>query len=116
MRPVLCCGLTAAAILFTCYDCHAETIGDFYRSCTSDEPALVTSCRLYMEGFLTGLNFEKTRPHTICLPDDVSGNQIKRVFDRFMRGYPKLQNDPSINQEELAVVIAMALVRAFPCP
>jgi hypothetical protein len=72
---------------------------------------------MYMAGFMNGMTFEQlTRrngPAKICLPEGMTGDQVKSVFEGFMRDYPKLQAEKGLDQPGL--VVGMALLRAYAC-
>jgi hypothetical protein len=71
-----------------------------------------------MTGFMDGLVYQQITgpggPHKICLPERFSGMRVKETFEGFMRDFPWMQNDPKIDKP--AVVVGMALGRAFPSP
>lgn len=97
---------------------RSQSAGDMFRYCTGSDTTLSTMCGLYMAGFMNGVSFEQTTrgngAQKICMPNDITGERVKEVFEGFMRDYPKLQNDPRINKPE--IIIGMALLRAYPCP
>jgi len=97
---------------------RSQSAGDLFRACTGTDRAASTMCGMYMAGFMSGLTFEQiTRgsgPKKICLPEGITGQQVQQVFEGFMRDYPKLQNEPKVDQPSL--IIGMALIRAYPCP
>jgi hypothetical protein len=114
MRTILRCLLTASILLLTYCESNALSVGDLYRFCVSSDKQLATMCGLYMAGFMNGMNFEQLKPHKICMPEGLTGERVKQVFEGFMRDYPKLQTAEELDQ--VSIIVGLALVRAFPCP
>jgi hypothetical protein len=75
-------------------------------------------CSVYLAGFMNGIYFEQANrgggSQNICLPDDLTGERVKELFEAYMRDYPKLQDQPKLDQP--STIIGTALLRAYPCP
>lgn len=118
MRIIVAC-LTVGFLLLATREGRSQmSVGDLFRYCTTGDETLSQVCGVYMTGFMNGLNYEQiTRgngPEKICLPKDITGQNVKDVFEGFMRDYPKLQIAPEITQP--SIIVGMALFRAYPCP
>lgn len=51
-----------------------------------------------------GMTFEQLTqgngPAKICLPEGMTGNRVKSVFEGFMRDYPKLQAEKDLTNPD----------------
>ena len=64
---------------------HAQTGKDLFGVCTSKNPVEHASCRLYISGFLHGLQASQDLPGKICLPaEPLSGDQAVNIYLEFM--------------------------------
>ena len=63
-----------------------------------------------MGGFATGMVYGSKE---LCLPKGgLTGNQLKTIFENFMREYPKLQAEDI----DAGLTIGLALFSAYRCP
>jgi hypothetical protein len=114
--------LTVAAVipilLLSHFEAKSLSTGEVFAACTSTDKTAETMCAIYMTGFMNGITFDQiTRgdgPNKICMPKGITGNDVKVIFEKFMRDNPKLQNETKLDQP--AVVVGMALFQAYPCP
>ncbi len=92
------------------------TAGELFEACTSTIKTASGVCTVYMAGFMAGMNVEQlTRgdgPQKVCMPEGITGERVKAVFEGFMRDYPKMQK----GEAEPSLTIGFALFRAYPCP
>jgi len=104
--------------LFLPYESKSQSAGDVFRACISADTAMNDLCSVYLAGFVNGIYFEQANrgggSQKICLPDDLTGERVKELFEAYMRDYPKLQDQPKLDQP--SIIIGTALLRAYPCP
>ena len=85
---------------------------DLLHSCSAQNlPSGQLVCQLYLKGFLDGLHAEpgSNRISTVCLREEFSMDQIKRVVVKW------LENHPEKLHWYLAQAVRVALEEAFPC-
>ena len=80
-------------------------------SATPSLPSGQLVCQLYLKGFLDGLHAEpgSNRISTVCLPEEFSMDQIRRVVVKW------LENHPEKLHWYVAQAVRVALEEAFPC-
>lgn len=68
-------------------------------------------CQLYLKGFLDGLHAEpgSDRIKTVCLPQEFSLDQMRRVSLKWLQDHPEKLNLYT------AQAVRAALAEAFPC-
>lgn len=118
MRPLRTSVAIVALSLFTYQEAAAQSTSlnteTLFAYCTSKNQTANTMCALYMAGFMHGVTTEQLirgdGPQKLCLPQGLTGNQVKDIFEGFTRDYPKAGFDHP------GLVIHLALFRAFPCP
>jgi hypothetical protein len=89
--------------------------GNFiYANCNggSHQKAL---CNAFVIGFTYGLlsaqrlaNYKKLAPST-CIPDDVTPNQVRLIFEKYMRDHPE---DLHL---QASLMLSVVLDETFPC-
>jgi Rap1a immunity proteins len=125
------------AVPLLCFSAFAQTSevvpfiasgNSFVRDCsvvekeqtTAAEDTASAACVLYVAGILRGAELgssltrleanDTTLPKLFCRPDNVESGQVAKIVLKFVRENPEKAN------EETALLVMRALVRAFPCP
>ena len=93
--------------LLTQGEAKAMSAAELFTMCTNKTTS--GTCGVYMAGFITGMIFGSKK---VCLPKGITGNQLKTIFESFMRNYPKLQTE----DVDSGFTIGLALLEAYPCP
>jgi hypothetical protein len=103
--------LVSVVTLCAVGESRSQSAGELFRACTGTDKLASTMCGMYMAGFMSGLTYEQiTRgsgPQKICLPKGITGQQVQQVFEGFMRDYPKLQNEPKVDQPSFIIGLAL---------
>ncbi len=67
------------------------------------------TCSTYILGFTQGFALGQSTPGRACIPDGMRGEQLETIVRNFMRDFPDRLNEAS------EVIVAVAMMRAFPC-
>jgi Rap1a immunity proteins len=97
---------------------RAQTITgtQLYQICTSEEDTGKALCQGWTGGFLNALVIAQVQADrgkkgaVTCLPNGVTGIQVKRTVMKFLADHPSLMN------EDAGVLTFFAIKSAFPCP
>jgi hypothetical protein len=126
-RLVLAVVLCSSAFLFGETDTPDTSGNAFVRLCSSVERGMSTQievgyvmgCVGYVAGFIDGVRFGtayaedkagKKVPSLLCFPDEVENGQITKILLKYIRENPKEAH------QRTAVLLAIALQQAYPCP
>lgn len=90
----------------------AEKLADNERV-SNDQHALGSMCAAFLSGWIESMHvmevqFDLKNP-SVCLPKGVSGEQVVRVFNAWIREHPEQLH------LDMRTVLLRALVHAFPC-
>src|SRR2546427_599071 len=81
------------------------------QSSASVDYRAVGDCIGYIRGLMDGLMILSIfKPGVLCMEKDVSGEQGIRIFLRYMDDHPERGNG------DMADIVGVALMEAFPCP
>ncbi len=111
LRLVLC---LSASLLLECDPATANvTAAELYQECTDKTYAdYELICVAYLRGFGEGIVFgmgEKGNNSLYCPPKAMNVDTLRTAFEKFSK------ESPTVLSEEAAVVLAVALMRTFPC-
>jgi hypothetical protein len=101
-------------LLLSHTEAKSFSAGDVFTACTSPDQTAKTMCAIYMTGFMDGMTLDQLTHSKICLPEGMTGNGVKAVFEKFMRENPTLQNEAGASPP--GAVVGLALFQAYPCP
>jgi Rap1a immunity proteins len=91
--------LKGRAIYTLCSDHKDGSLGD-------------SVCDAYIEGYIEGMDAAKVSGatgHAICIPNSVSGLQVRQTVERFFA------NNPDALSRDAPTMVAVALAKAYPC-
>ncbi len=112
----------AAALSFAASGAWAYTGNDLLKDCSSDDAAERQFCFGYVlgagDGWRGRILFEKTVDEmgdlqfmeSVCVPDNVTKGQVLDIALKHMKANPEHRHTHA------AIMVATALVDAFPCP
>lgn len=90
-----------------------DTGADIYRLCSGKDGTPEDNvCDAYVEGYIEGMDAAKVSAvtnHPICIPDNVSGIQVRKTITAF------LANKADAQSRDAPTMVAVALAKAYAC-